>query len=181
MGIQTYTCTWTLVRHLSAQASWPWAVLASLITCGVAFLMAQILLAMLRQEFPLFSWILGRQTMARLLCSSRKFLPITPMHKQFTMLHDITSQQPLGSSQCSIDDVAWLCMNLHVSLDRAPTDDTTFIFWCPQCEATFASYLYASVRYQILRKLEGAGRILSELDAASDSGDVYWARKLFGA
>ena len=135
--------------------------------------MAQILLAMLRQEFPLFSWILGRQTMARLLCSSRQFLPITPMHQQFTILHDITSQQPLGSSQCSIDDVSWLCMHLHLSTDRAPTTDTTFIVWCPRCQATFGSYLYASVRYQFMGKLEGAARIFTELDAASDSGDEY--------
>ena len=131
--------------------------------------MDHILLAMLRQRLPLFSWILGRQTMARLLCSSRQFMQITPMHKQFTILHDMTSKQPLGSSHCSIDDVAWLCMNLHVSTDRAQTADTTFIFWCPRCQATFASYLYASVRYRFLGKLEGAGRILSELDAASDS------------
>ena len=133
--------------------------------------MADILLAMLQNSFPLFSWILGRQTMARLLCSSRQFLQITPMHQQFTILHDITSQQPLGSSQCSIDDVAWLCMNLHPSADRAPTTDTTFIIWCPRCQATFSNYLYASVRYQFTGKLEGAVRILSELDAGSDSGD----------
>ena len=130
-----------------------------------------IFLVMLRNNLQLFSWILGRQSMARLVCSSSQFLLSTPMQEQVAILHGITEKKPLGRSQCVIDQPAWLFMNIHVSADRASTADSTFIMWCPYCGITFDSYLYAGVRYKFVGKLEGTVRILSELDAASDSGD----------
>ena len=126
--------------------------------------MDNILAVFIPDREPLFTWLLGRQTMARLLCSSRLLREnITPMHQQVAILHGISSRQPLGSTQCIIGDASWLFMNLHVSADG------TFVSWCPNCQVTFRNYLYACVRYQYVGKLEGATMILSELGAESDS------------
>ena len=136
--------------------------------------MDNILAVFFPNREPLFSWLLGRQTMARLLCTSRLLsMMIAPMHQQVAILHGISSRQPLGSTQCIIGDASWLFMNLHVSADRGETADGTFVSWCPNCQVTFRNYLYACVRYQYLGKLENATMILSELDAESDSERTY--------
>ena len=129
------------------------------------------LTALLRLLLPLFSWMFGRQTTARLLCTSRAFSEITPMYEQVTILHSITRRQPLGTRQCIINQSAWLLMNILVSTDRQPTNDDTFVIICPLCQSTFHNFLWAVVRYQFRGKLCGATQLLSELDAAETDSE----------
>ena len=138
-----------------------------------------LLIELLRALLPLVSWVSGRKAMARLLCSSRAFSKITPMHEQVAVLHSVTSRQPLGSRQCIINQAAWLLMNVLVSTDRQPTEDDTFVIICPLCQSTFCNFLCAGVRYQYRGKLEGATMLLSEMDAA-ETGSKSELLRIFG-
>ena len=133
---------------------------------------------MLEANLYMISWIMGRQASARLFtCSKEIGTKICNVHGQAKMyeqaaiLHDITRNHPLGDYACTIN-IHWLCIFIHLILDRPLMSDRTFISWCPHCERTFECLLWAGVRYSYGGKLEGTGSIQSEWVAAVGDLDV---------
>ena len=93
------------------------------------------------------------------------------LHETVHILHDISRRYPLGKTMCTIHDVQWMFMSLHVTADRPETHDESIVVWCPRCRRTFSHWMYAAVRYSYKGQLEGAALFLSELQTA-DASDI---------
>ena len=129
----------------------------------------------IEENLLLMSWIMGRQSTARFFTCSKEIGAMmrslnghAKINEQAAILHNVTPEQPLGLSQCGID-TDWLWAITHLTADRPPTIDNTFISWCPYCRQTFKYYFYAGVRYMYQGQFGGSFRILSDKQAIDNS------------